>query len=223
MGQGCTTDVNEINTYKIDRSRGGPGFFMCQESTMIVCVTDQRLVSEGLQPGSILTHVNDEEVQSVSDYQRLANPARGPRFRIKVLTPAETNTFLVEREADNIRFVVDINLIVSHVQGTTTTGIVNRMVEKVNGVALNGDFKKFHEMTSGSGKYFLTLSNRIPIATENFCNAISTFNEDLNAKTTNEIETRYKNLIRWQELLSSIGEPYREQEATDPEHVTTVD
>jgi len=196
---------------------------MCQQSTMIVGVTDQRLVNEGLQPGSILTHVNEEEVFNVSDYQRLANPARGPRFRIKVLTPAETNTFLVERQSNNIRFVVDTDLKVSHVQGSTSTAIVNRRVEKVNGVALNGDFNKFHDMTSSSGKYFLTLSNRIPIATENLCNAISTFNEDLNAKTTNEVETRYKNLSRWQKLLSSIGEPYQEHGTTDAEPVITVD
>jgi len=220
MGQGCTSGVDEINTYKIDRNRGGPGFIIYQESTMIVAVTDQRLVSAGLQPGSILTHVNDEEVHNVSDYQRLANPARGPRFRIKVQPPAETNTLLVERQSNNIRYVVGADLIVSH---SNSPQIVNRKVEKVNGVALNDDFKRFHDMTSGSGKYFLTLSNRIPIPTEYLCNAISIFKDNLNAKTTEEVKARIKNLIRWQRLVSSISESHLEHGVTNAEHVVNAD
>jgi len=224
MGQGCTTTISEPNTYRIDRSEGGPGFYIYQESTMIVGVTDQRLLHEGLQPGSLLTHVNGEEVSNVADYQRLANPANGPRFIITVESPQESNTYLINRQSDNPRFVVDTDLIVSDVQDMNNRGFLNRKVERINGVELDGDFTKFRDMTMNSRKYFITLSDRKPIPTQILCNAISIFNQDLNAKITSEVETRRDNLMRWQELLSNIRtETGPEQEATEAKQTVSVD
>jgi len=224
MGQSCTTGIDEPDTYRIDRSQGGPGFYIYQESTMIVGVTDQRLLHEGLQPGSILTHVNGEEVSNVTDYQNLANPANGPRFLITVKSPQESNTYLINRHSDNPRFVVGTDLIVSDVQDRTNRGFLNRKVQRINGVELNGDFAKFRDMTVNSRKYFITLSDRKPIPTQILCNAISMFNEDLNAKLTSEVETRCENLIRWQEIVSNIRtETHPEREATGAEEIVSVD
>jgi len=225
MGQACATGINDLNTYRIDRRQGGPGFFIYQESTMIVGVTDQRLVNEGLQPGSILTHVNGEEVKTVSDYQRLADPAIGPRFSIRVLSPEETNTWLIKRQSNNPRFVVNTDLIVCDVQDMAKREFLNRRVERVNGVELNGDFEKFRGMTMNCGKYFITLSSDpIGISAQTLCDAISTFNQDLNAKITSEVETRRDNLISWQQLLSSLMTgALPEQGATEAEQIVSVE
>jgi len=224
MGQGCATNFNETNAYQITRSRErGPGFFIYHESTMIIGVTDERLIREGLKPGSTLTHINDEEVNNLEDYRRLANRAR---FTIRVKSLQESNTYKIIHQSKNPGIVVDTNLMVSDVEDEKDRIHLNRTVERVNGVALNGNFKKFREMTTDQDIYYITLSlGRKHIPAETLCNAIMTYNRDLNSKITSEVQTRFDHLMRWQQLLSQMRamttESNQGQRALVVEHVVS--
>lgn len=223
MGQGFATTVNETNTYKIIRSQAGTGFCIYhRESTMIIGITNERLISEGLKPGSMITHVNDEEVNSVEDYLRLA---KRPRFIIRVRSLVESNTFKIALESKNPGIVVDTNLMVSNVENIKDRIHINHRVERVNGVVLKeGDFKKFRELTSDQDTYFITLSLQpLVIPAQTLCNAISTYNQELYVKITSEVDTRFNNLKSWQTLLSNIRtETHQEQVVPTAEHVVSV-
>lgn len=187
---------------------------------MIIGVTDQRLINEGLQPGSTITHVNDDEVDNLEDYMRLA---RIPRFTIRVRSLEESNTFKIVHESQNPGIVVDTELMVSDVEDEKNSIHINHRVEQVNGVALDGDFKKFQDMTTDKGTYFITLSwEPVLIPTRAICDAILSYNQGLTAKITSEVEMRFDNLTRWQALLSNMRtsnmrtETHQEQVAPEP-------
>merc|ERR1719262_304570 len=109
--------------------------------------------------GSIITHINDQPCHNLTDYQNLANPRLGPRFKLKVAPPKETNTYKLPKSATNNPGLFVNGLRIEGVDDPRYGGVVNRMVERINGVPLQeNDFERFRELTDYPGSYFISLS-----------------------------------------------------------------
>jgi len=202
MGKNCSSE-REPDTYEVYRSRGYPGFKLCPtgEVCLIVKVTSQGLRAEGLEEGSIITHVNGEIVKDFRDYKRFANPRNGSRFTMKVLPPEITGTYKLRGACDDPGIVVDSSLIVSGVDDPKFGGIINRKIDMINGVSLNGDFELYRKLTAVPGPYFMTLTPAERIPTHRVCNAMMRFNQEMHAKSTQEVEDWGRYLQRWKALL----------------------
>jgi len=206
MGQTCSNE-KEPDTYTVNRSRRyHPGFKLCPnaEVCLIVEVTSQNLHYEGLRAGSIISLINGEKVQSMRDYQRLANPKYGSQFTMKVLPPEITGTYKLRGKSENPGILVDPSLVVSGVDDPKFGEVINRKVEMINGVSINDDFQKFRRLTAKPGPYFMTLSPAVPIPVNRMCSTLRRFNRELYAKSTEELRTWGRDLQRWKSLLDDI-------------------